>query len=242
LFTRLARFIIGPTCIAAMLGVASPACAGNFTMQPMILKLAAAQRDGTLELTNHGGERAVFQVEARAWTQELRGDVYGATEEMLLSPPIFTIDAGGTQLIRLAIRRFTMSDTERAYRFYVRQVAGAPNAQLSVLSAFTVPVFVAPIGPARPVLAATIRTRGAGKVAVTLRNSGNVHIKLFSVAIMNSVQGKPLAELTDATYILAGKDRMLEFTLPSASVSPNGVTIRVQDDGGRTQTLQPSTE
>ena len=56
-------------------------------------------------LPNHGQAAAVVQLEPMAWAHMAGKDTYTPTNEILATPPIFTIPAGGAQIVRVGLRR-----------------------------------------------------------------------------------------------------------------------------------------
>src|SRR3546814_9833017 len=62
-----------------------------------------------------------------AWSQSGGKDVFAAVDDILATPPIFTIPAGGSQVIRVGSRRAPDPQHERAYRLFLREVPPAPQ-------------------------------------------------------------------------------------------------------------------
>ena len=54
----------------------------------------------TFTVRNNGTEPVMMQMELMSWSQSEGKDVYTATREVLGNPPIFTVPAGGSQLVR----------------------------------------------------------------------------------------------------------------------------------------------
>ena len=60
---------------------------------------------GALTVRNDGTEPVSMQLEVLNWSQEAGKDVLTPSRELLANPPIFTVPAGGSQLVRVGLRR-----------------------------------------------------------------------------------------------------------------------------------------
>ena len=57
-----------------------------------------------------------------SWSQVEGKDVYTATREVLANPPIFTVPAGGSQLVRIGLRRAPNTQRELTYRIFMQEL------------------------------------------------------------------------------------------------------------------------
>lgn len=81
--------------LAFLLAGTGAACAGSFQVNPVRATLTASLPVGSLTVRNTGSEPAVVQLEVVSWSQQAGNDVYTPTKEILATPPIFTVPAGG---------------------------------------------------------------------------------------------------------------------------------------------------
>ena len=80
-------FLAGATVVnAAAIGVS-----------PVRVTLSDKQKIGTITVRNDGTEPVPMQLEVLNWSNEEGEDVFTSTRELIISPPIFTIPAGGSQ-------------------------------------------------------------------------------------------------------------------------------------------------
>ena len=104
------RFGIRSTGFAAcswlVLGAAFaiPASAGSLKVNPVHINLPAAHQSVSLKMTNGGSAAVSVRVVTYGWTQADGRDIYTPTNNVIVSPPIFTIPAGRTQLVRIGLR------------------------------------------------------------------------------------------------------------------------------------------
>mgnify|MGYP000329849137 CR=1 FL=1 len=114
-------FLVGATVVnAAAIGVS-----------PVRVTLSDKQKMGTLTVRNNGAEPVSMQLEVLNWSQEEGNGVFTPTRELIVNPPIFTIPAGGSQLIRVGLRRAPDAQRELTYRIFLQELPPPPNPELS---------------------------------------------------------------------------------------------------------------
>src|SRR5262245_58348027 len=91
--------VAGP--IAASLLPIAFAVAGSFNVSPVRVELSAQSRTQALTVRNDGAEPSVVQVQLYEWSQEAGQDILRPTGELLVSPPVFTVQPGQSQLLRI---------------------------------------------------------------------------------------------------------------------------------------------
>src|SRR4051812_25084224 len=109
-------------CGLAFLFAATAVSAGSFAVNPVRATLSAKQPVGSLVVQNQGSEPTVIQLETGRWAQQDGKDVYVPTKEILAPPPIFTVPAGGSQIVRVGMRRAAEPGRELTYRLFLQEV------------------------------------------------------------------------------------------------------------------------
>jgi fimbrial chaperone protein len=186
---------------------AGAASAGSFQVNPVRATLSPGSPIGAMTVRNSGGEPAVLQLEVMSWSQEQGKDVYTPTKELLATPPIFTVPAGGSQIVRVGLRRPPDAQRELTYRLFLQEVPPPPKPGfqgLQVALRIGVPVFVPPAAVQPPVLAWRIVRTREGQLEVGLTNSGNSHIQLANVRLVRA-DGGELGKQQIAAYVLPGQ-------------------------------------
>ena len=105
---KLKQATCGPFFFVLCTGIAS---AGSIGVSPVRVTLSDSQRIGSFSVRNDGAEPVTMQMELLSWLQREGSDVFATTRELLANPPIFTIPAGGSQLVRVGLRRIAMDVT-----------------------------------------------------------------------------------------------------------------------------------
>ncbi len=134
-----------------MLGIffVSEACANVLEVTPVQLSLSPSQRIGVLKVTNRGDEPSLLQLSLLDWEQTPNGkDIYKASHDVLLTPPLFTLPAHKTQVVRFALRHPTYTLLQKAYRIHLKEVQQSRQKKMGQMLYFlmdiSLPLFVQP--------------------------------------------------------------------------------------------------
>jgi fimbrial chaperone protein len=195
--------------LAALLALPS-AGAGTFTISP--LRVDFTGTPGTAVLTVRNGEAGSVVVQAGgwSWSQEDGQDAIEPSRDLLVSPAVFTLAPGGSQLVRVALRRTPDATRELSYRMVLQEVpqAASPGfTGLQVALRLSIPVFVAPLAPSAPDLAWTARSDASGRTTLTARNLGTANARIHRLALQTADARTTLFELPGLAYVLPGASR-----------------------------------
>lgn len=188
--------------------------AANFSITPIIGDIAPDSSIAVFQVQNRDSRALSVQIQAYEWTQIDGQDVRVAATDLIVVPPIATVDPGQTQLVRIALRGDDRT-REHAYRVMVREIPrAAPNgggAALTTVLTFDVPLFFAPQGGERR-FEWRIGRGGDGAPALLVRSTGSRftrfdHIRVVDRAGQDMKLGGPL-------YVLAGAQR--SWPLPAS--------------------------
>ena len=148
---------------AALFGAVplAPAAAGTLQVNPVLVQVDAGRRTATVTVRNEEAASVTIRAYPLAWRQEAGEDRYEESAAVIVSPPIFTIPAGGTQLVRVGLRR--PGSEPQAYRLIVEEIPEAhPGGGIQVALRLNLP-FYASIEPGRPeTLRWSARRSGSG--------------------------------------------------------------------------------
>ena len=215
------------------LAVAS-ASAGSFSVNPVRATLTASQPVTSLVVHNSGTEATVVQLEAVAWSQQDGQEVYTATREILATPPIFTVPPGGSQVVRVGLRRAVDAQRELTYRLFLQEVPRAPlptDKGLQVVLRIGLPVFVPPTAPVKPALRWHARAH-EGALTLGVTNEGNAHIQVANSKLLLAGNSRLLASQDLATYVLPGQRREWVVKVPSLPAPGTQLRVAAQTDAG----------
>ena len=197
---------IGWFCLVMIIaGVAAHARAATFNVSPVRIHLSAAKMTGVLSVTNAGEAPTVVQCQVRAWSQQNEKDVYATTDDLIATPPIFTIGPGKTQIVRLGLRQPPHGSQEAAYRIYLQEIPGPPKPGfqgLQIALRIGVPIFVDPARAVAPALHWQAKLGEGGSLSLALQNAGNAHIQVFDFSISRPGTSQPIAAEKVSAYVL----------------------------------------
>jgi fimbrial chaperone protein len=235
--------------IVLLLGAASPARAASLQVVPVLVELSPTDPRATVVVKNVADAPVRLELAASAWDQAPDGQMRLApAPEILVYPPLLQLAPQEERKVRVSTTA-AFGRREQAFRLFIKELPPAerPEAKNAVrfITRIGVPVFLA---PARAELRAEITGAAvhAGRVALTLRNTGTTRLSPGKVRIEGlGADGKPvLAAEADVWYVLAGGERALDVALPAggcarvrtvvveAPVGDGTVRARVDTPGG----------
>ena len=204
---------VGTVVVAAQLFQAAPSLAGSFHVDPVNLTLAPDKATTSLTIGNNAGEPVGIRVTALRWTQVDGKDVYTPTDDVIASPPIFTLDARGQQLVRLGLRRRTPG---AAYRVIVEEIPGERRAGTGIKVALrlNLPLYVPAQGKGEPQLRWSAWRDETGATVLQATNEGTRHSQILSIAALDA-DGRQVAATKDMGVVLPGSARRWTLRDPS---------------------------
>ena len=202
------------------LGFTAAAQAASLSISPVLVTLDENKHSAALTLKNEGNETRVIQTELLSWTQQNGENIYTPSRDILVNPPITTLQPGQTQIIRIGLRRKAEKTHEQAYRLYISEVPSPSREDftgLRIALRLGLAVFVSP--KAKPIdkLNWQAARNPGGALQLTLLNSGNRHMRLSNLKVRDPSNGQQLAEWQQSpTTLLAGQSRQISLTLPAS--------------------------
>lgn len=233
------------TCLCSLI-CAGTAHAGAFKISPLRISLSANVPSAVLTVRNAGTKASVMQLSVMAWSQAAGEDTYLPSQEVLVTPPIFTVPPDGVQIVRLVLRRAPDARREIAYRLFLQEVPTGDAQEIQVALRFALPLFVAPKGKtpdASPALAWRVLARAPGAWRIEAFNHGDAHVQVTGFALADAT-GTLLAQHRGMDYLLPGQARQWQVA-PAAAASAlpgtgtNIVTIVAQTDAGEQHAEAP---
>lgn len=184
-------------------------CAGralaDVHVGPTLLTLTEKQTVGALTLTNRGDKSTTFEARMFRWDITDNQDDLEPTRELLVSPPVFTLAAGDSQTVRVALIKEFPQQTEASYRLIFRELPSAsqegPVIGLQVALQISIPVFVLPATAAPVNLNWQAYTNDQEELVVAAENRGGRHLK-FTHLLPQQASGASLAEPWQGLYYL----------------------------------------
>ena len=218
----IARYCLAAMAALALVLAASGARAQAFMVEPVSIRMAPGQMAATLTVTNQGDANSAFQLRGFAWSQQGDEDKLDPTDELLVSPPIGTIAAGASQVVRVVLRH-PPQDREATYRILFDQIPppAAPGT-VRIALRLSIPIFALPATRAAPHLQWRI-ARDKDALYLVGLNDGNAHERVRNIALAPANGAAIKADPNQLPYILAGATRrwrlLTDGALPEAGAS-----------------------
>jgi fimbrial chaperone protein len=188
-----------------------------------------------LTVRNQSDEETVVQLQANAWSQQDGADVLEPTADLIAVPPLFTLAPGGSQVVRIGLRRPPSPRSEMTYRLLLREVPPPPADDftgLQVALNLSLPVFVLPSAVAEPEIRLRLARSAEGDAELQLSNAGNAHVQLRQVRLTgpggDSIEGRGLP-----IYLLPGQSRTWQL---KADMAAGRWTLSGDTDAGPVET------
>ena len=205
------------------------AYAADFQIQPTTLELSGGVKSGAFSVINNGSESINFQVSVKEWTQDANGkDVYEETKDIVFFPKIMTTGPNEQRAIRIGFKA-PLSVNEKTYRLFVEEIPspkkgpetkeqGKIKAGITIAFRFATPIFVKPLKQQETAVVDKMEM-SRGEVKATIKNTGNVHIKLLSVTFRGkAADGRELfSKEVAGWYILHGLSVPYETAVPGGA-------------------------
>jgi fimbrial chaperone protein len=223
--------------------IACTSQAGSFQVNPIRVDLDSRATSQSLVVRNDAAEPLIVQLSVQAWQQAEGRDVYSATGDALVTPPIAQIPPGGEQVVRVGLRRPPDASRQLTYRLFVHEVAqpaAAGFSGLQVALRVGIPVFVAPTSRVKRDLHWSALRLPDGSLRLAVENRGNVHLQFVDLALHVPGTDEPVARHQQLAYVLAGQSRAWVLAVGQpASASLRAVRLRAIGDGGEIDVTLP---
>lgn len=205
-----------------------PAFAGSFQVTPIRVEIAPGQRAATVTIENLGDRPSSIQARAFDWTQDGDQDHLTPTQQIVLSPPIFTIPPGQTQTVRLLLRD-PSPNPAHPWRLLFDEIPapGAPG-QIVMAMRLSIPLLIVPQATPKPALLWRAERASGGNFALIVRNNGGLPAHLTRVVLeLPNGRSLTLHPVAQNPYVLPGIERRWEPLQGAAGRLTDGVVARV---------------
>ena len=200
-------------CIAGMLPGLDARAA--IEILPVRIEMGPGQT-AAMKLRNTGSRPVPVQADGHAWSLGDDGeDRLDAAADLIVVPPIFVIEPGAEQIVRIAHTGET-GPAEQTYRVIFSELPppqpDAPPSGIAVRLRLSIPVFVVSDNRARPRIRMHGFQQDSAAGVLELANDGNAHAKVTGLTL-HLVEGEP-EDISLVSYLLPGARRNLKFPLP----------------------------
>ncbi|MEA3066110.1 MAG: fimbrial chaperone protein [Sphingomonadales bacterium] len=218
--------------LAAGLSAGTPANASSFQVDPVNLTMAAGQRRASLTIKNSDADPVAVRVFAYRWTQKDGVDVYSETEDIIASPPIFTISPGAMQLVRLGLRGPSRGN---AYRIFLEEIPRQrpDNSQIQMTLRLNLPLYLLPEKGGKPELSWRVWRDAAGDLFIAATNGGPVQAQVLEIAAADEGGGTKVLS-RELGVVLPGSVRHWNAGKAAGFGAGSVMRLKIRDAVGET--------
>lgn len=212
---------------------ALPAAASSFSLSPIRIYLSPTHRIGVITLRNDGDDAVTVQVGPYAWTQPGGEDQYRVTDDLIATPPVFSVAPHARQIVRVALREDAAASGERDYRLFFQEVPQPHSAAFTGLRIYLrigVPLFVLAGRGDKGSLIWHARVTGPHELEIRATNSGAAHVEVTRFDL--EAAHAPPVHVGAARYVLPGSTVSWQVRLPQAVQAHTPLHIRGFTDQG----------
>ena len=217
------RSTLGRLAVASLATVAlgTAAAASSFQVSPINLVVPHDRPIGALTVRNGSGQPVAVRVVTYRWSQAGGEDRYEPTDDLIASPPIFTMPVDGSQLIRVGLRA-KAGESEAAYRVILEEIPSAaePEAGVRIALRLNLPFYKQPRRMGQAALRWTAYRAGDGGIALDASNSGAVHDRINRIDWIDGA-GRRAPLVDKPSVVLAGNSR--RWWVPDVPMAADGV-------------------
>ena len=236
LYVLLIKLLLG---LLSML-FATHAMAGIFSVTPVRVYMASHERAAAITVTNESDDELVMQTDIYQWQQTMEGkDLLVLSEDMIMSPPILKMAPRSQQVIRLILLNETSSAQQSTYRMLVSEIPEARPArsdlQLQIAYAFSIPIFVTPVGASAKLDCALSRVAPNSAQAIC-QNAGTAVAHATGLQL-RTPEAETLVVQDTGAYILPGVQRRFVLNRRDGNIPAGKSRLAISMSDGTSQTF-----
>lgn len=201
-------------CSLAVLFLTQGLWAASFGVSPVRIQLTAEQPSAMITVQNWSEEETtILQLQLNAWSQQDGRDVLEPSRDLVVVPPLITLEPGDAQVVRIGLRRPPPGGVEASYRLLLREVPPHPSQDfhgLQLALNLSLPVFVRPAHDVQAEMQYRLVESGSDGLELHVRNIGDAHIQFQGLNLADGA-GTQLTGRNLPAYLLPGQHRVWHF-------------------------------
>ena len=210
----------------------------SVVISPVQLDLSRKSPVAGFTVTNDSAVTLTYQADVLSWTQIDGQDIQVATNDLIVTPPIVSIQPKGSQIFRIAFFKKSSHELEQSYRIVLDDISAdvteKSDTGLNFRFNHNLPVFYAPLTSIDSVIWSVCESQIAGKSCLQMENKGNRHSKIVKFTAF-SASAEETSSLSKT--LLAGSSSQWIYTTKLGSENTTGIKL-ITDKGPLTIILK----
>lgn len=194
------------------------------TISPVHLYLSVKEPIISFTVTNDSVERITYQINTLSWRQVGGEDTYDETKQLIVSPPIVSIEPNSSQTFRVGLLEESTHLVEQAYRVVLDDITaylpGNSKNSLRFIFNYNLPLFYAPVNRVDSAVWSKCESTVKGKNCLLFENTGNRHVKLANFIAVSATKEERLSK---SKTVLAGSTG--KWLYPTMQGTENTISI-----------------
>ncbi len=181
------------------------ASAASFNVLPVRIYMPAARPVASIKVENKEQVAVTVQSETVRWAQQDNRQILTPTNELIVSPAIFELPPGGSQVVRVALRGDAPIDKQQTFRLFLSEVPAldeqsAAATGITVALRLSLPIFVTPEKTtAKFSWQLATRCEEPSKQDLLVENLGDQHAMLLKMRLRGDTE---FEEIYHPRYVL----------------------------------------
>lgn len=214
--------------------LALPAEGATVQVTPVLVQVAGPAAATSIEVANPGTTAVNVQIRVFRWVQQNGEDVLLPTTDVVVSPPMATLQPGGENVVRIVRVASAPRQGEESYRVIVDELPNPMGQQggaaVNMVVRQSIPVFF--VGGGGPPDIAWSLTPASGGYRVTATNSGASRLRIANLSVTDGNGRIVGVHQGLAGYVLSGST--MTWLVPGSGLAAGQqVTIAGDGEGGR---------
>jgi fimbrial chaperone protein len=223
--------------LAGVLIAFTPLIQAAITISPVIVDVPPDGR-AIITVRNDRQREVMYQITFLRWVQVDGVDRYEATQDFIASPPLFTLAANDSQIIRMGFRNPVRLPVEQSYRLILAEVPRGigyteEGGVVEFSMQYAIPVFVASSNRAGPLSLVWQMREEGGALVVRADNPSSTHTVLNMVGLTRESGANPKPEFASPqrATVLAHAWREWRFSVAHDKLHLPWRIVVLQNDG-----------
>jgi fimbrial chaperone protein len=199
------------------------------TLSPIHLNMSVKKPIISFTVTNDSLKAITYQINTLSWHQVDGKDAYDETRQLIVSPPIVSIEPNSSQTFRVGLLEESAHLVEQAYRVVLDDITiylpEKSENGLSFIFNYNLPLFYAPVKWVDSVIWSRCESPVKGKSCLLIENEGNRHVKLVNLVAVSATKEEPLKK---TKTVLAGST--FTWLYPTMQGTENTTSIKLSKD------------
>lgn len=198
------------TAVCLVLAASGSAWCGSFTVNPVRIQVSSSRPNAIVLITNRDDQPLRLQAQVVAWKPDGEKDVYADSDDIVLNPPIATVEPHQTQFIRLGLRHQVEGSEEQSYRLIVEEVPPPPQPGfrgVQTIFKVSIPIFAGPKSTTAPQLHWEAARTSDAHLRLTAVNRGSAHVQIKSLEVTGADSPEGYLKGSMLVYVLPTQQR-----------------------------------